>query len=100
MGGEVDTKPENSLAYKLLQYTQEITFYMYQEGLLDRQEVLQSILDLVEKTKAPEEPLFRLLMPVLLRLLYTYHICISSRMSVYLPFCISLCPLRSLKLID
>jgi mediator of RNA polymerase II transcription subunit 12 len=55
------------MAYKLLQYTQEITFYMYQEGLLDRQEVLQSILDLVEKTKAPDEPLFRLLMPVLLR---------------------------------
>ena len=26
-------------------------FYMYQEGLLDKQDTLQSILDIVEKTK-------------------------------------------------
>ena len=33
-------------------FVQDIMFYMYQEGLLDRQECLQSILDMVEKTKA------------------------------------------------
>jgi hypothetical protein len=40
---------------------------MHQQGLLDRQEFLQSILEMVEKCKNPEDPLFRLLMPTLLR---------------------------------
>jgi len=65
--GDSELKPENSVPLKQLLYTQEMTFYMYQEGLLDRQDCLQSILDIVEKTKSPDEPLFRLLMPTLLR---------------------------------
>ena len=35
---------------------------MYSQGLLDRQELLQFIVDCVKKTWDPEEPLFRLSM--------------------------------------
>ena len=37
------------------------------QGLLDRQEFLQWILETVEKSRDPECPMFRMLMPVLLR---------------------------------
>jgi hypothetical protein len=46
---------------------QELCWYMHQQGLLDRQEFLQAVLEMVEKSKNPEDPLFRLLMPTLLR---------------------------------
>ena len=37
------------------------------QGLLDRQEFLQWILETVEKSRDPECPMFRLMMPVLIR---------------------------------
>ena len=62
-----DTKPENSQTYKLWQYTLDICEYMYNEGLLDRQEFLQSIVEMVERCRDPNDPIMRILMPVILQ---------------------------------
>ena len=62
-----EVSPEKSLAFKHLNYTWDLCGNMYSQGLLDRQEFLQFIVDCVEKTRDPEEPLFRLLMPQLMR---------------------------------
>ena len=64
-----DTKPENSQTYKLWQYCLDICEYMYNEGLLDRQEFLQSILEMVERCRDPNDPLMRILMPVILQVI-------------------------------
>ena len=65
-----DTKPENSQTYKLWQYCLDICEYMYNEGLLDRQEFLQSILEMVERCRDPNDPLMRILMPVILQVFF------------------------------
>ena len=62
-----DTKPENSQPYKLWQYCLDVCEYMYNEGLLDRQEFLQSILEMFEKYRDPNDPIIRILMPVILQ---------------------------------
>jgi len=62
-----EVPPENSIAYKQMQYCWDLCYNMYGQGLLDRQEFLQAIVEIVEKTRDPEEPLFRLLMPQLLK---------------------------------
>lgn len=62
-----DVGPEKSLPFKHLSYTWDLAANMYGQGLLDRQEWLQFLVELVEKTRDPEEPLFRLLMPQLMR---------------------------------
>ena len=62
-----EVNPEKSLAFKHLNYTWDLCSNMYTQGLLDRQEWLQFIVDCVEKTRDPECPLFRLLMPQLVR---------------------------------
>ena len=62
-----EVNPEKSLAYKQLNYTWELCSNMYGQGLLDRQEFLQYLVECVEKSRDPEEPLFRLLMPQLMR---------------------------------
>jgi len=64
---EPEVKPENTMAYKQLMYGLELCWYMYQQGLLDRTEFLQWILDIVEKSRNPEEVTFRHMMPTLLR---------------------------------
>ena len=62
-----DTKPENSQTYKLWQYCLDICEYMYNEGLIDRQEFLQSVLEMVERCRDPNDPILRILMPVILQ---------------------------------
>ena len=62
-----DVGPEKSLPFKHLSYTWDLAANMYGQGLLDRQEWLQFLVELVEKTQDPEELLFRLLMPQLMR---------------------------------
>ena len=63
----IQVSPEKSLAYKQLNYAWELCSNMYNQGLLDRQEFLQYLVECVEKTRDPEEPLFRLLMAQLMR---------------------------------
>ena len=62
-----EVNPERSLAYKQLNYAWELCGNMYGQGLLDRQEFLQYLVECVEKTRDPEDPLFRLLMPQLMK---------------------------------
>ena len=62
-----EVSPEKSLAYKQLNYAWDLASNMYNQGLLDRQELLQYLVECVEKTRDPEEPLFRLLMAQLMR---------------------------------
>jgi hypothetical protein len=60
-------KYQEMVSIKIISMYKELCWYMHQQGLLDRQEFLQSVLEMVEKCKNPEDPLFRLLMPTLLR---------------------------------
>ena len=62
-----EASPEKSNQFKNLNYCWDLCANMYSQGLLDRQEFLNFIVDCVEKTRDPEEPLFRLLMPQLMR---------------------------------
>ena len=66
-GNVEETKPENSQTYNLWQYCLELCECMYNEGLLDRQEFLQVILEMVERCRDPNDPLMRVLMPVMLQ---------------------------------
>ena len=72
-----DTKPENSQTYKLWQYCLDICEYMYNEGLIDRQEFLQSVFEMVERCRDPNDPILRILMPVILQVrhlkILSYH---------------------------
>ena len=62
-----EQRPETSSQLKQIQYTLELCWVMYSQGLLDRQEFLQWVLETVERSRDPECPMFRLMMPVLLR---------------------------------
>ena len=53
-------KIENSGACKNWIYTLELCEHMYNQGLLDRQEFLQWVLEMVEKCKYPDDPAMRL----------------------------------------
>ena len=72
-----DSKPENSQTYKLWQYCLDICEYMYNEGLIDRQEFLQSVFEMVERCRDPNDPILRILMPVILQVrhlkILSYH---------------------------
>mgnify|MGYP006864124943 FL=1 len=59
------TKNENSTAHKNWIYTLKMCEYMYNQGLLDRQEFLQWVLEMVEKCKYPDDPLMRMVLPIL-----------------------------------
>ena len=65
-------KNENSAAHKNWIYTLELCEYMYNQGLLDRQEFLQWVLEMVEKCKYPDDPLMRMVLPVLVSLLFLF----------------------------
>lgn len=40
---------------------------LFQEGLLDRQDFLTWILDLLEKTKSPDDPIIKIVLPLVLQ---------------------------------
>ncbi|KAI8498739.1 Mediator of RNA polymerase II transcription subunit 12-like protein, partial [Branchiostoma belcheri] len=62
-------------AMKLWQYNTRLTFYLFQEGLLDRQELLTWLLDLLDRTKSSDDSMLRLFLPMLLQdaLLHLNH---------------------------
>ncbi|CAB4057506.1 MED12 [Lepeophtheirus salmonis] len=66
-----DISADTSLELSMKQWTYacELSEYMYNEGLLDRQEFLQWILDLLEKSRYHDEPQFKLTIPLVLQYL-------------------------------
>ncbi len=61
-----DSKPEKSHHFKYWSYGTSLCELMYHQGLLDRQEFLQWILDSVEKCRHPEDPVMKLILPLVL----------------------------------
>ena len=61
-----EARSEASLPYKQWIYTLELCEHMFNQGLIDRQEFLQWVLEMVEKCKYADDPSMRLVMPVLL----------------------------------
>jgi len=70
------TKNENSTAHKNWIYTLEMCEYMYNQGLLDRQEFLQWVLEMVEKCKYPDDPLMRMVLPILVSFFFRHFVLI------------------------
>ena len=66
----------NSLPFKQWTYSLELCDQMYNQGLLDRQEFLQWILEMVEKCRYADEPTMRLVLPVVLT--YAKEFCQSE----------------------
>ncbi|KAL1427763.1 hypothetical protein MTO96_003109 [Rhipicephalus appendiculatus] len=48
-------------------YCTNLASHLYEEGLLDHQDFLNWILELVEKTKTPDDPILKLVMPLTLQ---------------------------------
>ena len=74
-----DNKVENSNPYKNWIYTLELCEHMYNQGLLDRQEFLQWVLEMIEKCKYADDPAMRLVMPVLM--VFAKEFCQSELLS-------------------
>ncbi|XP_023221820.1 mediator of RNA polymerase II transcription subunit 12-like protein [Centruroides sculpturatus] len=55
------------VAYKHWQYICQLARHLFEEGLLDRQDFLLWILELLEKTKCPDDPIMKLIMPLVLQ---------------------------------
>ncbi|KAI5713129.1 hypothetical protein M8J76_012279 [Diaphorina citri] len=62
---------EQKIALKQWQYCTQLTKYMYQEGLIERQELLQWIIDLLEKLKSfsTDDGILKLILPIALQYL-------------------------------
>lgn len=62
---------EHKLALKQWHYCVQLVKYMFEEGLLDRQELLQWILELLDKTRSStsEDGILKLLLPLALQYL-------------------------------
>ncbi len=63
---DLETKVESQAPYKNWIYVLELCENMYNQGLIDRQEFLQWVLEMVEKCKYADDPVMRLVMPVLM----------------------------------
>ena len=61
-----DVSPIN-LSFKHWTYVTSICEYMYHQGLLDRQDFLQWLVDQLEKCRAPDDPLIRLILALILQ---------------------------------
>merc|ERR1712223_95205 len=79
-----DTKIENSNTCKNWIYTLELCEHLYNQGLLDRQDFLQWVLDMVEKCKYADDPAMRLVMPVLM--VFAKEFCQNQLLSRKLAF--------------
>lgn len=69
-----NTETEQKLALRYWTYCCRLLKYMYEEGLIDRQDVLTWIIELLEKHEKPKNPslddgLLRLLLPLALQYL-------------------------------
>jgi len=60
---------EHKLALKQWHYCVQLAKYMFEEGLLDRQELLQWILELLDKIRSSEDGILKLLLPLALQYL-------------------------------
>ncbi|XP_075535912.1 mediator of RNA polymerase II transcription subunit 12-like protein isoform X4 [Dermacentor variabilis] len=58
--------PDTTIA-KQWHYCTNLASHLYEEGLLDHQDFLNWILELVEKTKSPDDPILKLVMPLTLQ---------------------------------
>ena len=79
-----DAKIENSNTCKNWIYTLELCEHLYNQGLLDRQDFLQWVLDMVEKCKYADDPAMRLVMPVLM--VFAKEFCQNQLLSRKLAF--------------
>uniref|UniRef100_A0A2R5LGN9 Putative thyroid hormone receptor-associated protein complex subunit n=1 Tax=Ornithodoros turicata TaxID=34597 RepID=A0A2R5LGN9_9ACAR len=59
--------PPDTAAMKQWQYCVQLTYHLYEEGLLDQQDFLTWILEHIEKTKSPDDPILKLVMPLTLQ---------------------------------
>jgi mediator of RNA polymerase II transcription subunit 12 len=60
---------EHKLAHKQWMYCVNLSRHMYEEGLVERQEFLNWVLDSVERAGSPDGGLLRLLLPLALQYL-------------------------------
>lgn len=58
---------DGNKGYKYWCYITELCEVMYYQGLLDRQDFLQWMLDTIERYRHPDDPIIRLLLPLLLQ---------------------------------
>ncbi|XP_071609031.1 mediator of RNA polymerase II transcription subunit 12-like protein isoform X10 [Heliangelus exortis] len=54
-------------ALKQWEYNEKLSFYMFQEGMLERHEYLTWILDVLEKIRPTDDDLLKLLLPLMLQ---------------------------------
>ncbi|XP_053929944.1 mediator of RNA polymerase II transcription subunit 12-like protein isoform X7 [Cuculus canorus] len=66
---------EMEQALKQWEYNEKLSFYMFQEGMLERHEYLTWILDVLEKIRPTDDDLLKLLMPLMLQ---TVTLCCPS----------------------
>ncbi|TRY73773.1 hypothetical protein TCAL_00950 [Tigriopus californicus] len=79
MGMVDEFKPENAQCYKYWTYLTQLCEVMFHQGLLDRQDFLTWVVDCVEKCRGPNDPIIRLVLPVVLQ--YTKDIVKSELLS-------------------
>ncbi|XP_039245890.1 mediator of RNA polymerase II transcription subunit 12-like protein isoform X2 [Pipra filicauda] len=65
--GSVVMPPEMEQALKHWEYNEKLSFYMFQEGMLERHEYLTWILDVLEKVRPTDDDLLKLLLPLMLQ---------------------------------
>uniref|UniRef100_A0A8D0EXY2 Mediator complex subunit 12L n=1 Tax=Strix occidentalis caurina TaxID=311401 RepID=A0A8D0EXY2_STROC len=58
---------EMEQALKQWEYNEKLSFYMFQEGMLERHEYLTWILDVLEKIRPTDDDLLKLLLPLMLQ---------------------------------
>ncbi|XP_071609028.1 mediator of RNA polymerase II transcription subunit 12-like protein isoform X8 [Heliangelus exortis] len=66
---------EMEQALKQWEYNEKLSFYMFQEGMLERHEYLTWILDVLEKIRPTDDDLLKLLLPLMLQ---TVTLCCPS----------------------
>ncbi|XP_050821741.1 mediator of RNA polymerase II transcription subunit 12-like protein isoform X2 [Gopherus flavomarginatus] len=65
--GSVAMPQEVEQALKQWEYNEKLTFYLFQEGMLERHEYLTWILDVLEKIRPADDELLKLLLPLMLQ---------------------------------
>uniref|UniRef100_A0A8C3C2Z0 Mediator complex subunit 12L n=1 Tax=Cairina moschata TaxID=8855 RepID=A0A8C3C2Z0_CAIMO len=65
--GSVVMPQEMEQVLKQWEYNEKLSFYMFQEGMLERHEYLTWILDVLEKIRPTDDDLLKLLLPLMLQ---------------------------------
>lgn len=71
--------------HKSWQYTTQLGYSLYEEGLLDKHEYLSWILDLLDKIKSMEDPMLKFILPLVMSFIdeFTKSEYLSRRLSHY-----------------